>query len=131
MLHTLRQLVGDDEKWRMMLRGLNEEFYHQTVTTGQIEAFLAEKSGMDLKPFFDQYLRDVRIPKLEYKTNDTTLSYRWANCVEGFAMPVEVSIDGKTQRLIPEASWKTIELSQPMRKLTVDSDYYVDASKIE
>ncbi|MEQ8809130.1 MAG: M1 family aminopeptidase, partial [Imperialibacter sp.] len=131
MLHTLRQLVGDDEKWRMMLRGLNEEFYHQTVTTGQIEAFLAEKSGMVLKPFFDQYLRDVRIPKLEYKTNDTTLSYRWVNCVEDFAMPVEVSIDGKTQRLIPEASWKAIELSQPMRKLMIDSDYYVDASKIE
>ncbi|CAD5250813.1 MULTISPECIES: M1 family metallopeptidase [unclassified Imperialibacter] len=131
MLHTLRQLVNDDEKWRMMLRGLNEEFYHQTVTTGQIEAFLAEKSGMDLKPFFDQYLRDTRIPVLEYKADGKTLHYRWTNCVEGFDMPVEVSIDGKTQRLIPESTWKTVELGQPMHKLMVDSDYYVDASKIE
>ncbi|MEQ9102716.1 MAG: M1 family metallopeptidase [Imperialibacter sp.] len=131
MLHTLRQLVGDDEKWRMMLRGLNEEFYHQTVATGQIEAFLAEKSGMNLGPFFDQYLRDTRIPVLEYETNDTTLSYRWANCVEGFDMPVEVIIDGKTQRLAPEGSWKTVELAQRLRQLIVDSDYYVDASKIE
>ena len=86
---------------------------------------------MDLKPFFDQYLRDTRIPVLEYKADGKTLNYRWTNCVEGFAMPVEVSIDGKTQRLIPESTWKTVELGQPMRKLTVDSDYYVDASKIE
>ncbi|MEQ8535168.1 MAG: M1 family peptidase, partial [Imperialibacter sp.] len=99
--------------------------------TGQIEAFLAEKSGMNLKPFFDQYLRDTRIPVLEYETNDTTLSYRWANCVEGFDMPVEVIIDGKTQRLAPEGSWKTVELAQRLRQLIVDSDYYVDASKIE
>ncbi|NMC41899.1 MAG: M1 family metallopeptidase, partial [Bacteroidales bacterium] len=30
MLHTLRQIIGDDEKWRDILRGLNREFYHQT-----------------------------------------------------------------------------------------------------
>ena len=29
MLHTLRQLIEDDEKWRQILRGLNSEFYHQ------------------------------------------------------------------------------------------------------
>ncbi|MDQ4139083.1 MAG: M1 family metallopeptidase, partial [Bacteroidota bacterium] len=32
MLHTLRQVVNNDEKWRAILRGLNKEFYHQTVT---------------------------------------------------------------------------------------------------
>jgi len=31
MLHTLRQLIGNDEKWRNILRGLNTTFYHQTV----------------------------------------------------------------------------------------------------
>src|SRR3546814_5169616 len=31
MLHTLRQLFRNDEKWRQVLRGLNRDFYHQTV----------------------------------------------------------------------------------------------------
>ena len=37
MLHTLRQLLEDDEKWRQILRGLNKTFYHKTVTTQEIE----------------------------------------------------------------------------------------------
>jgi hypothetical protein len=36
MLHTLRQIVNNDEKW-LGLWGLNCSFYHQTVTTKQIE----------------------------------------------------------------------------------------------
>ncbi len=43
MLHTIRTLLGDDEKWRSILRGLNKDFYHQTVTTKQIEDYLIEK----------------------------------------------------------------------------------------
>ena len=66
MLHTLRQLIEDDSKWRTILRGLNKEFYHQTVTTKQIEEYLSKKTKIDLTAFFNQYLRDVRIPKLEY-----------------------------------------------------------------
>src|SRR5690606_8757454 len=47
ILHTLRQLLEDDEKWREILRGLNKDFYHQTVTTKQIEDYISEKSGID------------------------------------------------------------------------------------
>ena len=130
MLHTLRQLVGNDEKWRKMLRGLNETFYHQTVTTAQIENYLSEKSGINLQPFFNQYLRDVRIPRLEYKASSGKLSYRWANCVEGFDMPVEVSINGKPKRLQPTADWKTLELQAPLEKLEVDKDYYVGSNYV-
>ena len=32
LLHTLRQLVNNDEKWRGILRKMNAVFYHQTVT---------------------------------------------------------------------------------------------------
>ncbi len=66
MLHTLRQIVNDDEKWRSILRGLNKDFYHQVVKGSQIENYMIDKTGMKLKPFFDQYLRDVRIPVFEY-----------------------------------------------------------------
>ena len=70
MLHTLRQLVNDDKKWRLLLRGLNKTFYHQTVTTQEIENYISEFLGLDLTAFFDQYLRDVRIPNFEYYIDD-------------------------------------------------------------
>jgi aminopeptidase N len=131
MLHTLRQLVGDDEKWRMMLRGLNKEFYHQTVTSDQVEHFLAMQYGGDLRPFFNQYLRDVRIPVLEYKADGSGLSYRWANCLESFDMPVEVTIDGKAHTLKPTNDWQTLRLATPLQKLEVDKDYYVESKLIK
>ena len=48
VLHTLRQIANDDEKWRMILRGLNKKFYHQTVESKQIEDYISE-TGQDLK----------------------------------------------------------------------------------
>src|SRR5690606_12143689 len=72
MLHTLRSWIRDDILWRDILRGIQKEFYHQTVTTEQIEGYIARRAGLDLKAFFDQYLRDNRIPYLEYKLNGKT-----------------------------------------------------------
>src|SRR5690606_32003375 len=78
MLNTIREIVQDDERWRQMLRGLNEKFYHQTVTTQQVEDYMSVSLGIELKPVFDQYLRDVRIPILEYYFSDEqTLNFRW------------------------------------------------------
>ncbi len=73
MLHTLRQIVNNDSTWRAMLRGLNEEFYHQTVTTKQIENYMAKFTGLELTAFFNQYLRDYRIPVLEYEIRNEKL----------------------------------------------------------
>src|SRR5690606_23366899 len=101
MLHNLRQLTKDDEKWRTILRGLGKEFYHQTVTTQQIEDYLSQHIGRNLKPVFDQYLRDVRIPKLEYQQTGSKLKYRWTNVVTGFDMPVRVYLNGKETWLEP------------------------------
>ena len=48
LLHTLRQVVADDDKWRVILRGLNEAFYHQTVSSQQIEAYMSEQVGGEI-----------------------------------------------------------------------------------
>jgi len=113
MLHTIRQLVGDDEKWRGMLRGLNAEFYHSTVTTEQIENYMIEYTGLDLQPVFDQYLRTVSIPTLEYYFSAEHLVYRWINVVADFAMPVKVRINGTETWLEPGTSWKRMETGAP------------------
>ncbi|MDD2821319.1 MAG: M1 family metallopeptidase [Flavobacterium sp.] len=130
MLHTLRQIVNDDEKWRGILRGLNSTFYHQTVTTKQIEDYLSQQVGIDLNPFFNQYLRDTRIPTLEYFFKEGKLGYRWTNCVPGFNMPVKVTLDGTEKSLNPTTEWNRIEAKMETPKLEIDKNFYVASFNI-
>ena len=129
VLHTLRQIVNNDEKWRTILRGLNSAFYHQTVTSKQIEDYLSQQIGLDLKSFFDQYLRDIRIPTLEYKVQGNNLEYRWTNCVSDFNMPVKVKVNGKGQWLKPQSEWIIMLKTPKDLKLEVDKDFYVNVVK--
>ena len=125
MLHTLRQLLEDDDQWRKILRGLNKDFYHQTVTTEQVENYLSEKTGKDLQAFFDQYLRDSRIPVFEYKLVDNTLRYRYTDIVNGFDMPLEVTLNGHTDWIFPTGEWKEMPLTEKVASFSVDRDYLV------
>nr|WP_319511233.1 M1 family metallopeptidase [uncultured Draconibacterium sp.] len=125
MLHTLRQVVNDDEKWRGILRGLNKEFYHQTVKAEQIEDYIIKQTELDLQGFFNQYLCDTRIPTFEYAIVDGELKFRWANCVENFKLPLKVYINGELQWLDPSKSWQFFDSDKKVRKVEVDKDFYV------
>jgi aminopeptidase N len=125
MLHTLRQIVNDDTKWRTILRGLNSTFYHQTVTTKQIEDYLSQEIGIDLSTFFNQYLRDTRIPTLEYYFKDKKLNYRWTNCVAGFSMPIKITLNGVEKLLYPQINWKKETFENENPKLEIDKNFYV------
>ncbi|MFC0605063.1 M1 family metallopeptidase [Winogradskyella pulchriflava] len=129
ILHTLRQLLEDDEKWRQILRGLNSEFYHQTVTTKQIEDYISLKTGIDLTEFFNQYLRTTKIPTLEYKIENGELTYRWTEIVDGFDMPIQIEIDGKSEWLFPKAVWQTKKIKTDAIK--IDRDFYVNSNVIK
>ena len=131
MLHTIRQLVGDDEKWRGILRGLNAEFRHAIVTGRQVQQYIANRAGLDLTKVFEQYLTRTEIPLLEYRMNGTSLDYRWARVVPGFAMPVEVTLPGGTiQSLHPTTEWQSTRLER-VGELTVDPDYYVESKRVD
>ncbi|RPH01818.1 MAG: M1 family peptidase [Candidatus Pelagibacter sp. TMED153] len=123
LLHTIRQLANNDELWRQTLRGLNEEFYHSTVTTREIEEYISNSIGMDLSKVFDQYLRDYRIPMFEYEINNGVLSYRWNDVIEGFDMPIEVKIDGETKLLQPTNKFQKMKIKNLF--INMDNDYYV------
>jgi aminopeptidase N len=125
MLHTLRQILNDDAKWRDILRGLNKDFYHQVVDGSQVENYISQKTGMDLKPFFDQYLRDVRIPVFEYYVKDNDLTFRWNNCVQRFNMPLKIWVAGSAKNINPSTRWTTIKLDSANPQIIVDKDYYV------
>jgi len=125
MLHTLRQIVDDDSLWRSILRGLNEEFYHQTVTSTQIEDYLSERTGLDLQAFFDQYLRDTRIPVFEYALMDGDLRYRWGNCVRGFRMKLKIYLNGEIHWIQPTQRWQQLDPGESIRTVDIDPDFYV------
>jgi aminopeptidase N len=129
MLHTLRQLVNDDEKWRQLLRGLNKTFYHQTVTTQEIENYISEFTGMNLTAIFNQYLRDIRIPNFEYSIENNELSYRWNNVVENFEMPIEIEVNQETLWLYPTADWQKKEIN--VSKINIDRDYYINHKQLK
>ena len=129
LLHTLRQWIHDDAKWRNILQGLNEEFYHQTVTSTQVEEFISDKSGLDLAAFWDQYLRTTKIPKLVYKKTGTTLNYRYEDIVNGFSMPVIIQIDGKEEWIYPTGQWQTKTFSSAIDEVSVKPDFYVNSEE--
>lgn len=101
MIHTIRTIYGNDSLFRMMLRKMNAVFYHQTVTTQQIEQFMSAELGVDLSKVFDQYLREKNPPTLQLKYKKNKVQFRWINCVPGFNMPI---MNGK-QKLACSSKW--------------------------
>lgn len=131
MLHTIRQLIDNDEKWRQILIGLNKDFYHQTVSSKQVEDYIMQKSGLDLNVFFNQYLRTTMIPKVEYKVEDNKLKFRYTDILKNFKMPVIAIINGKEEWIEPTSEWKTKEFSSSIETAEIKKDFYVITEEIE
>ncbi len=131
MLHTLRQLIEDDELWREILRGLNSEFYHQVVTTEQIENYLSQKTEKGLQAFFNQYLRDTRIPVLEYTLNKKTLKFRWVDIVDDFDMPIIINMGDQEIWIFPSSEWSEIKNKEKTNDIEIDPDFYVMKKRVK
>jgi aminopeptidase N len=132
MLHTIRQLVQDDAKWRDILRGLNRTFRHRTVTGAEVQDYMSAHAGIDLSKVFAQYLTTTRIPTLEYRATGDTLSYRWADVVPGFDMAVDVAAGvGGWVRLRPTETWQATALpGATPATFRVNPDFYVIARAV-
>lgn len=128
VIHMIRQLVNDDEKFRLILRDVSKTFYHQLITTKEFEDYLILKTGKDLQPLFDQYLRTTKIPRLEYKLTKNKLEFRYTNCINGFNMPVKITTD-KEFLIYPTTQWQTIPLSKASKKISLNRNVYVELVK--
>ena len=131
ILHTLRQLIEDDEKWRQILRGLNETFYHQTVSSDQIEKYISKSSGIDLKEFWDQYLRTTMIPSVVYSIENNKVEFRYEEIIDRFDMPVIALINGEEHWIFPSKDWKTYEFTEEISSFQIKKDFYVDSIEIK
>ena len=134
MLHMLRVLIGDDDRWRAILRGANHTFWHQTVSGDTLRAYISRQAGIDFSRVFEQYLTTTKIPELEYRVAGSQLSYRWANVVPGFDMPVDVAFpDAPTafRRLTPTTEWASMAATMaPQDTLVIRRDFYVKGSRV-
>jgi aminopeptidase N len=127
LVHTIRQIINDDNKFRAILRGLNQEFYHQTVTTKQVENYINNRSGRNLSKVFDQYLRSTQIPVLALKVDGSSVKYKWSNCIPGFDMPVKLT---NGQWLSPTTEWQKTKTKGNLAKgLTADNNFYITVKK--
>lgn len=123
LLHTIRQVINNDSTFRNILRGLNKTFYHETVTTQQVESYISQQAGFDFSKVFDQYLRTVKIPVLEYKFENNKLLYRWTECVPGFNLPLKVNYNG-VRWLKPTEEWQTLDAGSGT-EFSVDRNFFV------
>ena len=131
LLHTIRQIVGDDAKWRSTLQGLNKDFWHQTVTTQQIETYISQRAGVDLSKVFDQYLRDTRIPLLQYRIEGSKLSFKYDRVVDGFAMPIRIAVNGKESVIVPNAAMQTMTFPADITSVEVNRNYLAESELLK
>ena len=130
MIHTIRQVINDDSTFRNILRGLNKTFYHQTVTTNQVEDYISQQAHHDFSKVFDQYLRTIKVPTLEYSIDDGEFKYRWTNVVQGFDMPVKILDEkGDYVFIYPKESFQQMKIG--MKELKVDDNFYVFTKEIK
>lgn len=112
MLHAIRESIDNNILFRNILRGLNQTFYHQTVTTGQVESYVSKQAGYDYSKVFDQYLRTIQIPKFEFylSSDKRKVFYRWTNCVKGFNLPLVFKNKDEKVKIFPAEKWKSTTL---------------------
>jgi aminopeptidase N len=129
-LNTLRSVVNNDERWWKVIKELFQRFKYQNIMTEDVVAFFNEKTGMNLTPIFDQYLRRTALPTLELTFEPGAVSYRWKADEPGFAMPVRVGTKDRWQIIQPTTEWKKMPTSLSKDAFEVATDlYYVNVTK--
>ncbi len=129
MLHSLRQMVNDRDRWRKTLTGLNDEFRYQMVSSKQVEDYLSEHTGMDLSAFFDQYLRTTKVPVFVFETRGNQLIFHYDNVVAGFDFPLVIQVNGQPYRIFPREDRQIVRFETLIDSCEVDRNFYVETRR--
>jgi len=139
MLNSIRNAMGNDDKFRAMLVNINKTFYHKTVTYNDIEELMSKESGIELSAILDQYLKTTQVPQLEYAfSNDKRkLYFRYVNCEEGFDLPLNIRAEKGAANLLlkPTVEWQSISLNSSQARLMIPTNiefqYYLTTKKVD
>jgi aminopeptidase N len=133
VLNTLRSVIDNDQLWFSIIRGLAETFKYRTITAEDVFSYINTKTGKDYSYFFNQYLKNPKIPVLDVsvmkKGDNVTARYRWNADVPEFKMPVKVTTsDNRYEFIYPTTSWQTLKLGNIRPEdFKIEKDrFYVD-----
>ncbi|MBL0308330.1 MAG: M1 family metallopeptidase [Bacteroidetes bacterium] len=139
MLNTIRHIINKDGLWWSIVKGISDTaFKYKTTDYQEITNYISKKSGINLAPVFEQYLKQANIPVLEYKLKKTKhgeyeLSYRWQVDVKNFRMPFVISYSaGQEKRINGSDEWQTtsIKLKKDTQLKVNDELMYIDVKKL-
>jgi aminopeptidase N len=131
-LNTLRSVVNDDPRWFKLIHDLYQHFKYKNIMTEDVVQYFNEKTGKDLTPIFNQYLRHTAIPTLELKFNEGegTVAYRWKVDEPGFAMPVRVGKKDDWQLIQATTDWQSMKTPLVKDDFGVATDlYYINVDR--
>jgi aminopeptidase N len=121
VLHSLRYLIGDDAFFRALHHMAYPNKQMETYTDGRQERLVTtddfltiaeQDSGRKLDWFFELYLRQPKLPKLVSEVNGNTMTLHWETPNNmPFPMPVDVVVNGKTQRVEMKDGKATIKFT--------------------
>ena len=136
MLNTLRSVIDDDPKWFADIHDFYQQFKYKTTSTEEVVAWWNARTGMDLTPFFDEYLRHAPLPVLELKRSPATgtLRYRWKADEARFAMPIQIGDPAHWTRVSPVTTeWRSLPwpASAPDPQVVADRYYVAVAASSE
>lgn len=134
VLHMLRDLMGE-ANFKKGIQSYYAKFYVSSATTEDFRIEMEKASGMDLKIFFNQWLFQPVIPKIQanwtYDAKTKKLKITLDQVQKGdviFDMPIEIAYykkgsDAPTllkMRLNKKQNSQTIKLKEAPEKLEVD-----------
>jgi aminopeptidase N len=131
-LHTLRSVIDNDTRWWKLIYDYSTHFKYRNIMTEDVVKFFNQKTGKNLTPIFDQYLRQAALPVLElrFQESEGSVSYRWKAGIKEFAMPVKVGSKTNWQLIQPTTEWQTMKTSLKKEEFEVATDlYYIEVSK--
>jgi hypothetical protein len=115
MLVTIKNVINNDSLWFAILKGIQEKFRYQAVSTADIVQYFNTATQTDYSYLFDQYLRHPALPQLilqiKKEGDGLELQYKWQADVPNFRMPIKVTLTKNEYGFIyPTTEWKTIRL---------------------
>lgn len=137
VLHTLRWLVNDDDKFFLTLRrmaypdpaleALTDGSACRFTDTNEIQAIGEQHTGLDLSWFFNVYMHQPKLPQLEREHRGGELHLTWS--IPGspgliFPMPVEAMVDGRRVRVEMPGGKGVLDV-EGFKEVVIDPDAWL------
>jgi aminopeptidase N len=78
-IHTLRCQIDNDSIWYDLLKEMHNVFKHKTTNYNAILSYFNAKSKMNLRPIFEAYLTQSKIPELRITNDKKTVRFELKN----------------------------------------------------